>query len=59
MKKNYIVPSLQPMDMGVERMVAASIKNIGGNSGIGLGNDDVTPTEADVNANPFGESLFD
>lgn len=58
MKKNYIVPSLQPMDMGVERMVAASITSIGGNSNIGLG-DGETPEEADVNDNPFGETLFD
>ena len=58
MKKNYIVPSLQPMDMGVERMVAASIKTIGGDSNIKLGEDDA-PDEADVNDNIFGESLFD
>lgn len=58
MKKNYIVPALQSMDMNVEQMVAASIKTIGGNSGIQLGEDE-TPTEADVNANPFGDSIFD
>lgn len=58
MKKNYIVPALQSMDMNVEQMVAASIKNIGGNSGIQLGEEEV-PAEADVNANPFGDSIFD
>ena len=59
MKKNYMKPALQPMDMGMENMIAASIQHVGGNSGIGLGNDDETPTEADVNANPFGDSIFD
>lgn len=58
MKKNYIAPTLQPMDMGVEHMVAASIQTIGGNSGIEFG-EGVTPDEADVNDNPFGETLFD
>ena len=58
MKKNYIVPSLQPMDMGVENMLAGSITNVGGNAGITPGDGEV-PTEANVNANPFGDSIFD
>ena len=58
MKKNYIAPILQSMDMDVENMVAASIKTIGGDSNIGFGEGDA-PDEADVNDNPFGESLFD
>ena len=58
MKKNYIVPSLQPMDMGVENMLAGSVTNVGGNSGITLGEGEA-PTTADVNANPFGDSIFD
>ena len=58
MKKNYMKPALQPMDMGMENMLAGSITNVGGNSGIGMGTGDA-PEEADVNANPFGDSIFD
>ena len=60
MKKNYMAPSLQPMDMGAEYMLAASITGVGGNAEINLaGKEDPIPDEADVNANPFGETLFD
>jgi hypothetical protein len=58
MKKNYIIPAMQLMEMGAESMVAASITNITGDSGIEKGTGDI-PTEADVNTNPFGETLFD
>ena len=58
MKKNYIIPAMQLMEMGAESMVAASITSISGNSGIEIGTEE-TPTEADVNTNPFGETLFE
>ena len=58
MKKNYIIPALQPMSMDVERMVAASVTNIGGNSGIEIGTGDA-PETAEAPGNPFGESIFD
>ena len=59
MKKNYIIPAMQPVDYEVEGMICA-ISSIGGNANIGLAEDDADiPTEADVNDNPFGETLFD
>jgi len=41
-----------------EQMITASITGIGGNAGIEFGSDD-TPEDADVKADPFGDSLFD
>jgi len=59
MKKNYIIPSLQPMDMDLERIVAGSITSING-AGIGVApKGEEIPTTANANANPFGESIFD
>ena len=59
MKKNYIIPAMQPVDYEVEGMICA-ISSVGGNAGIGLAEDDADiPGEADVRYNPFGESIFD
>ena len=58
MKKNYIIPAMQLMEMGAESMVAASIQHITGDADIQIGEGDA-PGEADVNTNPFGETLFD
>ena len=44
--------------MVAEQMIAASITNIGGNSGIGMG-DGPVPTDADVKGNFYGETIFD
>ena len=49
MKKNaYLAPSVEVIDLGPESMIAASITSIGGNSGLGLGNNGETPTSADA-----------
>lgn len=59
MKKNYIIPAMQPVDYEVEGMICA-ISSVGGDAGVGLAEDDATiPSEADVRYNPFGESIFD
>lgn len=59
MKKNYIIPAMKPLDYEVESMICA-ISSVGGNAGINLaGDEDEVPGEADVNANPFGDSIFD
>lgn len=47
MKKTYISPALELMQAEVQQMLAASITNVGGDSGIELGTGD-TPVEADV-----------
>ena len=46
--------------MDAEQMVAASITNVGGDSGLGIGEDE-TPEEADIKeaGNFFGESIFE
>ena len=44
--------------MVAEQMIAASITNIGGNSGIGKGTGEV-PIDADVKGNFYGETIFD
>jgi hypothetical protein len=58
MKKTYISPAMDVTRVVAEQMIAASITEIGGNSGIQLGTGEV-PTESDVKGNPFGESIFD
>ena len=58
MKKTYIAPTSRETLYGVEQIIAGSITNIGGDSGIGLGEDDV-PESADAPGNPFGGSVFE
>lgn len=58
MKKTYIIPSVEVTYVVAEQMIAASITNIGGGSGIELGEGEI-PEEADVKGNPFGDSIFD
>ena len=58
MKKTYIIPALTEQRVQTEMMIAGSITNVGGNSGIGKGDGEV-PTEADVKGNYYGESIFD
>jgi len=58
MKKNYIIPALQPMSMDVERVIAGSITAIGGDAGIEIGEGDA-PGTADAPGNPFGDSIFE
>ncbi len=60
MKKTYIAPELYLHHVQTETMIAASITGVGGNSGIGMGSEEVIPTEADVKeGNFFGESIFE
>ena len=58
MKKTYIAPELYMQLIQAEQMIAASITNVGGDSGIQIGEGD-TPTEADVKGNFFGDSPWD
>ena len=58
MKKTYISPAMDVTYMVAEQMIANSITNVGGNSGIGIGTGE-TPTDADVKGNFYGESIFD
>lgn len=50
MKKTYIVPAITELRVQTEMMIANSITDVGGNSGIDLGEGEV-PTEADVKGN--------
>lgn len=50
MKKTYIVPAITELRVQTEVMIANSITDVGGNSGIDLGEGEV-PTEADVKGN--------
>ncbi len=56
--KKYIAPALDELNVNAEMMIAGSITDIGGNSGIDFGQDE-TPTEADVKGSFYGETLFD
>ena len=60
MKKTYMAPDTLVQNVMPEMLIAASIKTVSGNSGIGMGTGE-TPTEADVkdDGNFYGESLFD
>ena len=59
MKKTYITPLTIVEFAQAETMMAVSITNVGGDSGIQLGTGD-TPDEADTKEhNVFGESIFD
>ena len=60
MKKTYMTPAVYVHHVQTETMIAASITGVGGNSGIGMGTENVIPVEADVKeGNYFGESIFD
>ena len=49
MKKNaYLAPSIEVIDIALESVIATSIKNLGGNSGIQWGTGS-TPGSADGN----------
>lgn len=52
MKKTYIIPATKVESAVIEEMIAASITNVGGDSGLTFGEGD-TPTDADVKE--FGE----
>ena len=46
-KKTYIIPATEVSFAEVEEIIAASITNVGGDSGIGMGTGE-TPNTADV-----------
>ena len=50
MKKTYIIPSAEAISFEVENMIAASIKEVGGDSGLQKGRGE-TPNSADVKTN--------
>ena len=56
MKKIYIIPATKVEAAVIEEMIAASITGVGGDSGLGLGEDE-TPDEADVKES--GDDLWD
>ena len=53
MKKNYIAPATEVMNVEMESMIAASIENIWGDSGRGFGNDEPAPPVADSKDHGF------
>lgn len=50
MKKTYIIPATKVEFAVVEQMLAASIRQVGGDSGLQIGTGE-TPTNADVKEN--------
>lgn len=52
MKKTYIIPTTEVTFVVAEQMIANSITDVGGNSGIGIGEGEV-PEEADVKGNSY------
>ncbi len=48
MKKTYFAPAIEAEAYAMQSMIAASIKGIGGNSGLELGGEDQEGAEADV-----------
>lgn len=60
MKKTYIIPLTQVETAQAEMMMAVSITNISGDAGIGLGDSEIVPDEADVKEyNGFGGGYED
>ena len=58
MKKTYIIPATEISQGIVEEMIAASITEIGGDSGLELGEGEV-PDDADVKEfDFFGDEAF-
>jgi len=57
MKKSYIIPAIEISLAEVEQIIAASVKHIDGDSGLGIGEGD-TPDVADVNA-AYGDDWDD
>lgn len=57
MKKTYLIPSIAPMSMSTEQMLAGSVT---GGNGIGYGGIDTEgDKDPDVKGNPFGENIFE
>ena len=62
MKKSYLQPETEVLNVDVVEMLAGSITGIGGNSGLELGDKDPDdpefPTEADVKSSVFEEDFW-
>ena len=60
MKKSYLQPEVEVLNVNVVEMLAGSITSVGGNSGLELGdnNDPDFPTEADVKGSAFEEDFW-
>jgi len=58
MKKTYMIPALYVQRVQAEQMIAASIRNVGGNSGIQI-NDGEAPEQADAKGNFFGDAAWE
>ncbi len=58
MKKTYIAPVVEGVQMDAEEIIAASVKHVGGDAGLGFGTGDA-PTEADVKGSFFDEDPWE
>ena len=57
MKKSYLQPETEVLNVNVIQMLANSITNVGGNSGLELGEGDA-PETADVKGSVFEEDFW-
>ena len=59
MKKVYLQPETEVLKINVVEMLAGSITDVGGDSGIGIADpDDPIPGEADVKSSIFEEDFW-
>ena len=58
MKKTYIAPVVEGVQMDAEEIIATSVTAVGGNSGLKRSFDDA-PTEADVKGGFFDEDPWE
>ena len=58
MKKSYLQPETEVLNVNVVEMLAGSITGVGGNSGLELGGDEEIPGEADVKTSIFEEDFW-
>lgn len=58
MKKSYLQPETEVLNVNVVEMLAGSITGVGGNSGLELGGDEEIPDEADVKTSIFEEDFW-
>ena len=54
MKKIYLIPATKVEGAVIEEMIASSITNVGGDSGLGLGEGEA-PVDADTKEDSFWE----
>ena len=57
MKKSYLQPETEVLNVNVVEMLAGSITKVDGDSGVGLGEGEA-PTTADVKSSVFEEDFW-